>query len=157
MQCSPYTCSWNSIRAESLRVLVVGLHCTIARMFSCSSVLCLRARTDETWALGSVPHSRNVLNTVKHSTIRNPAHRKPSTVFFNSSSGTAIAKAIYIHHISILGICEDVRHFSQHSNNVTINNHNSQLTFHTVSHDSNASYLGNRSEWSMTCWLVPLF
>ena len=53
-----------SIRAEILRVLVVGLRCTISRMFSCSSMFCLRARSDETWALGSVPHSRNVLNTL---------------------------------------------------------------------------------------------
>ena len=70
------------------------------------------------------------------------------------------------------GICEDVRHFSQHSNNFTINSQNSQLTLHTDSHatDSGAApregrtilgaqakplycrctvkclYLGNRSE-----------
>jgi len=62
---------------------------------------------------------------VKHSTIRNSVHREPSTVFFNSSSGTTIAEAINIHHISIFGICEGVQHFSQHSNNVTINSHNS--------------------------------
>ena len=54
------------IRAESLRVLVVGLRCTISRMFSCSSMFCLRARSDETWALGSVPHSRNVLKSAYH-------------------------------------------------------------------------------------------
>jgi len=72
--------------------------------------------------------------------------------------------------ISIFGICEDVRHFSQHSNNVTVNSHSSQLTLHTDSHasDSGAArregrtilgaqakplqytvkslYLGNRSE-----------
>jgi len=75
---------------------------------------------------------------VKHSTIRNSAHRKPSTVFLNSSSGTTIAEAINIHHISIFGICEDVRHFSQHSNNVTTNSHNSQLTLHTDSHASDS-------------------
>jgi len=75
---------------------------------------------------------------VKHSTIRNSAHRKPSTVFFNSSSGTTIAEALNIHHISIFGICEDVRHFSLHSNNVTINSHNSQLTLHTDSHASDS-------------------
>jgi len=59
--------------------------------------------------------------------------------FFNSSSGTTITEAINIRHISIFGICEDVWHFSQHSNNVTINSHNSQLMLHTNSHDSNAS------------------
>jgi len=58
--------------------------------------------------------------------------------FFNSSSGTTIAEAINIHHISIFGICEDVRYFSQHSNNVTINSHNSQLTLHTDSHASDS-------------------
>jgi len=60
-------------------------------------------------------------------------------VFFNSSSGTTVTEAINMYHINIFGICEDVRHFSQHSNNVTINSHNSQLTLHTDSHDSNAS------------------
>jgi len=58
--------------------------------------------------------------------IRNSAYRNPSIVFFNSSSGTTILEAINIHHISIFGICEDVRHFSQHSNNFAINSHNSQ-------------------------------
>ena len=56
-------------------------------------------------------------------------------VFFNSSSGTTIAEAINVHNISIFGICEDMRHFSQHSNNDTLNSHNSQLTLaeiHTI-------------------------
>jgi len=75
---------------------------------------------------------------VKQSTIRNSARRKPSTVFFNSSSGTTIAEVINIHHISVFGICEDVRHFSQHSNIVTINSHNSHLTLHTDSHASDS-------------------
>jgi len=52
------------ICAKSLRMLVVWLRCTISRMFSCSSVFCLRARSDETWALWSVPYSHNVLNTL---------------------------------------------------------------------------------------------
>ena len=47
---------------ESLRMVVVGLCCTISRMFSCSSMFCLQAHSDETWALGSIPHSGNVLN-----------------------------------------------------------------------------------------------
>jgi hypothetical protein len=50
-----------------------------------------------------------------------------------------IAEAIKIQHINIFGICEDVRHFSHHSYNVTINSHNSQLTLHT---DSQASERG---------------
>ena len=79
---------------------------------------------------------------VKHSTIRNSARRKLSMVFFNSSSGTTITEALNIHHISIFGICEDVRHFSQHYNNVTINSHNSQLTLHTDSHASDSG-----TEW----------
>ena len=41
---------------------------------------------------------------VKHSTITNSAHRKPSKVFFNSSSDTTIAEAINIQHVSIFGI-----------------------------------------------------
>jgi hypothetical protein len=64
-----------------------------------------------------------ITHLVKHSAIRNSARRKPSTVFFNSSSGTAIAEAVNVQHISIFGIFEDVRHLSQHSYNVTINSH----------------------------------
>ena len=117
---------------ESIRVLVVGLRCTISRMFSCSFTCCWRACSDETWALGRVPHSRNVLNTFwKHFTIRHSAHRKPSTVFFNSS--TTIAEPVNVQYISVFGIYEDVRHFGQHSYNVTINSRNGQLTLHTDS------------------------
>ena len=72
----------------------------------------------------------------KHHTIRNSAHRKPSTVFFNISSGTAIAEAVNLQHISTFGTCEDVRHFAQHSYNVTISSQNSQLTLYTDSHAS---------------------
>ena len=169
------------IRAESLRVLVVGLRCTVSRMFSCSSMFCLRARSDETWALGSVPQSRNVLNTLK--TLCDPEFCALETV-----DGILQQQQWHYHrgshkltsypHISHLWRCAA---FPQHSNNVTINSHNSQLTLHTDSHasDSGAAwregktilgaqakplqytvkcvYLGNRSEWSMTCWLVPLF
>ena len=53
-------------RVEGLRVLIVGPRSTIPRMFSYSSMFCLQARSDETWALGSVPHSRNVLNTLEN-------------------------------------------------------------------------------------------
>jgi hypothetical protein len=42
--------------------------------------------------------------------------------------------ALNVQHICIFGICEDVRHFSQLSYNVTINSHNSQLTLHIDSH-----------------------
>ena len=72
----------------------------------------------------------------KHSKIRNSARMKPTTVFFNSSNGTTIAEAINIEHISIFGICEGVRHFEQHSNNVTIDSHSGQPTPHTDSHAS---------------------
>jgi hypothetical protein len=47
----------------------------------------------------------------ENSTIRNSAHRKPSTAFFNSSCGTAIAEAAKVQHISIFSIHEDVLHF----------------------------------------------
>ena len=124
-------------RVESLHGLVVGLCFTISRMFSCSST-CWRARSDKTWALGSVPHSCSVLNTLENTMIRHSAHRKPSTVFFNSSSGITIAEAINVQHISVFGICEDVQHFAQHSSNVTINSHDDQLTLHTNSHASDS-------------------
>jgi hypothetical protein len=74
----------------------------------------------------------------KHSTIENSAYRKPSMVFYNSSSGTTIAEAVNVQHISIFGICEDVEHFSQHSYNVTVTSHNGQLTLHTDSHASDS-------------------
>jgi len=35
-------------------------------------------------------------------------------VFFNTSSGTTITEDVNIQHISLFGICEDVRHFAQH-------------------------------------------
>jgi hypothetical protein len=74
----------------------------------------------------------------KHSAIWNCVRKKPLIVVFNSSSGTTIAEAINIQYISIFGICEDVRHFSQHSYNVTINSHSGQLTLHTNSHASDS-------------------
>jgi hypothetical protein len=78
----------------------------------------------------------------KHSTNRNSAHRKSSTVHFNRSRDITIAKAVNVQHINIFGICEDVRSFSQHSYNVIINHHNGQLTLHTDSRgaDSGAQY-----------------
>jgi hypothetical protein len=48
----------------------------------------------------------------KHSTIWNSVHWKPSMALFKSSTGTTIAEAINVQHISIFGICEDVWHFS---------------------------------------------
>jgi hypothetical protein len=49
----------------------------------------------------------------KHSTIRNPEHRKLLMVFCNSSSGITITEAANVQHIHIFGIYEDVWHFSQ--------------------------------------------
>jgi hypothetical protein len=94
---------------------------------------------DLTETLGSVPLSHNVLYTLKNTLrIRNSAHRKPLTVFFNSSSGSTIGEAVNVQHISIFGICEDVRHFTQNSYDVTINSHNGQLTLDTDSHASDS-------------------
>jgi hypothetical protein len=59
-------------------------------------------------------------------------------VFFISNSGTTIAEAINIQHISIFSICKDVWHFSEHSYNVTINSHYGQLMLHTGSHGSDS-------------------
>jgi hypothetical protein len=64
---------------------------------------------------------------------------KPSAVFCNISSGTTIAEAVNLQHISIFGICEDVRHFAQHSYNVTLSSYDSQLTLRTDSHASYSS------------------
>jgi hypothetical protein len=70
--------------------------------------------------------------------IWNSAHRKPSMVFFNSSSGTTITKAVNVQHISIFGMYEVAWHFSQHSYNVASNSHNNQLKLHTDSHASDS-------------------
>jgi hypothetical protein len=70
--------------------------------------------------------------------VWNSVHKKPSTLFFNSSRGITIAEAVNRQHISILGIYEDVRDFSQYSYNVTINSHNGQLTLLTNSHASDS-------------------
>jgi hypothetical protein len=43
--------------------------------------------------------------------------RKPTTAeFFSSTSGTTIAEAVNVQHISILCICEEVRRFSHSVN-----------------------------------------
>jgi hypothetical protein len=42
----------------------------------------------------------------------------------------------------MFGICEDVRDFSQHSCNVTINSHNGQLALHSDSHASDSGAAG---------------
>jgi hypothetical protein len=49
-----------------------------------------------------------------------------------------------IEHISILGICEDMRHFLQHSYRVTINSHNGQLTHNTDSHAGGKDNMGRQ-------------
>jgi hypothetical protein len=85
----------------------------------------------------------------RHSKIRNSAHRKPSTVLFNSSSGTTITEAVNVQHISIFGICDAVRHFSQHSYNIAVNSRNGQLTLHTDSHASDCGAL-RREERAIT-------
>jgi hypothetical protein len=69
----------------------------------------------------------------KHSTIRNSVYMKPSTVLFNSSSGTTFAEAVNIQRISIFRIREDVWHFSHQFYSVIINSHNGQLTLHNDS------------------------
>jgi hypothetical protein len=45
---------------------------------------------------------------------------------------------------SIFGICEDVRHFSQHSYNVITNSHNGQLTLHADSHAGGKDNIGRQ-------------
>jgi hypothetical protein len=49
--------------------------------------------------------------------------------------------------MSIYSIYEDVRHFSPHSYNVTINSHNGQLTLYTLIHmREGRTILGAKSE-----------
>jgi hypothetical protein len=69
-----------------------------------------------------IEHLENTLNS---------AHRKPSAVFFNCSSGTTIAEAVKVQHASIFSIYEHV--------DISHNTHNSQLTLHA---DSQASDRG---------------
>jgi hypothetical protein len=45
---------------------------------------------------------------------------------------------------SIFGICEDVRNFSQESDNVSIHSHNGQLTLHTDSHAEAKDSIGHQ-------------
>jgi hypothetical protein len=80
-------------------------------------------------------HASHVEHSGKHPTIPNSAHRKPSTVFFNTSSGTTITEAVHIQHI---GICENVRHFAQHYYDVTFTSHNGPLTHDADSHASDS-------------------
>jgi hypothetical protein len=47
---------------------------------------------------------------------------------------------------SIFVICEDVRHFSQHSYNVAISSHNGQLTLHTDSHAGGKDNIGRQNQ-----------
>jgi hypothetical protein len=94
-------------------------------------------------------------HNAKLPTIRKSAHRKPTTVFFNSSSGTAMIEAVNVQHVSIFGTCEDVRHLAHPSYNVTINSHNSQSTLHT---DSHASYTGTvQRGWRTILGAKPQF
>ena len=116
---SPYTCSWNtetcrmSSRASSraTRYHFKNFFLFLHMLLTCSF----------RWNMNTGTHASNVEHSGKHPTIRNYAHRKPSIVFFNTSSGTTITEAVNIQHI---GICEDVRHFAQHYYDVNI--HQSQ-------------------------------
>ena len=114
-------------RVEILRVLVVGLRCTIWRMFSYPSTFRWRARSDETWALGSVPHSHNVLNTLENILrsgilrIRNGILRQQQWHYHRRSR-----KRIAYLHIRHLWRC--ALFFTR-----LLQCHNSQLTLHTDS------------------------
>jgi hypothetical protein len=88
--------------------------------------------------MGGAQHSNNVSSSIENNTIRNSAHRKPSTVLYNSSSGTTVSAAVNVQHTSIHGVSEVVLYFAQLYYNVTFNSHNSQLILHT---DLHASYI----------------
>jgi hypothetical protein len=51
---------------------------------------------------------------------------------------------VWEQHISIFGICEDVRHFSQHSYNINIHSHNGQLKLHTDPHVGGKDNIGRQ-------------
>jgi hypothetical protein len=87
-------------RVEVFRVLVVGLHCTNSRMFSCSSAFLTCSFRWNTSTGKRTTFKQCTEHLGKHSTIRNFAHRKkPTTVFFNTCSGTTIAEAVNVQHI----------------------------------------------------------
>jgi len=107
MQCSPYTCSWNTdtcwkpSRANSRATLYHIKNIFLFRhvLFTCPF----------RWNMSTgkrTAFTQCIEHLVKHSTIRNSARRKPSTVFFNSSSGTAIAAGTNLHHIN-----QHIRHW----------------------------------------------
>jgi hypothetical protein len=136
MCCWSYTCSRNtetcrkSSRASS-RAMRYHLKnvCLFLHLLRCP-VRCNMSTGKRTTFTLCVEHLG------ERSTIRNSAHTKPSSLFFNSSSGTTITEAAKVQHISIFGICEDVRYCAQRSYNRTINIHNGQLTLHTDLHAS---------------------
>jgi hypothetical protein len=73
-------------------------------------------------------------------TIRNPVHRKTTDVILQQQHWYYCCSSCryIVHQHTIFGICEGVLHFSQHTYNVTINSHNSQVVLHTSSYDSNS-------------------
>jgi hypothetical protein len=52
-------------------------------------------------------------------------------------------------HIRIFCICKDVRHFSQHCYNVSINSHNGQLTLDTDSHAGGKDNIGHQLQTTL--------
>ena len=64
--------------------------------------------------------------------------------------------AVCLRFISIFGICEEVWHFSQHSHNVTINSHYSQLRLHTDSHASDSGAVERKRRTILDTQAKPL-
>jgi hypothetical protein len=136
MQCSPYKRSWNNEICRKFSH--ASSRATLYHFKNIFLFLQMLLTCSFRWNMSTgkrTPFTQCIENLGKHSMIRNSAHKKESTVFFNSSSGTTIAEAVNLQHISTFAICEDVWRFSQQSYNATVNSHNGQqicITSHGV-------------------------
>jgi hypothetical protein len=120
----------------------------ISRMFSCSSVICLQAPSDETRALGSVSHSRNVWNTLEN-TPRFGILRRGNPQRYSSTAAVALpspklqtySTPAYSAFVTMCGVF----HNSQQWRSTTGGKDNTVRPSQTTV-QSNGLYLGNRSE-----------
>ena len=74
-------------RVESLRVLVVGLRCTISRMLSCSTTGCWRTRSR--WNMSTEKHASNALRNLEN-TLRSRILRIGSRWRYSSTPVVAL-------------------------------------------------------------------
>ena len=115
MQCSPYTCSWNT---ETCRSAPASSGATLYRFKTVFLFLHMLLTCSFRWNKRTgkrITIKQCIEHLGKHHTVRNSTHRKPSMVFFHSSSSTNIAEALNVQHINTFGTCDDELHFAQHS------------------------------------------